>query len=218
MLDLNIQLLSILQLAVFLTAVLMHVVRRNSRLIWVYAAQSCAVVAMLLTLGLSHSSISLISVALITFLVKVTAAPKFFSKFIDHKQLKISTNTYLNLPVTLAIILGLTILVKSSIFAPIIALFPQDSQLMAFALSGILISMFLVINRKGVFSQLIGILSFENGLVAFSTLAGLEQTLAIEIGILFNMLLWILISSIMVTFVYVHFGSLDASRMSRLKD
>lgn len=218
MAEINLQLLSILELAIFLTAVLMHIVRRNAHLVSIYVLQSLAVVCMLLLLGISEQSTSLLMVALITFFVKVVSAPAFFTKLIGKKQLGMSATTYISLPLTLGLILGLTVLVKTGIFAPIVSLFPHASQLIAFALSGILISLFLVINRRGVFSQIMGILSFENGLVAFSTLAGLEQTFAIEMGILFDILLWIVISSVLVTLVYSHFGSLDTQDMRKLKD
>lgn len=216
--DTNLQLLSIFQLTVFLCSVLMHILRKNSSLILIYLLQSLSVALMLLILGINQGSISLILVGMITALVKVIGAPIFFSRLINRQQLAISTTTYLNTPITLGFILGLTALVQSYIFAPIISLFPQFQQLMAFSLSGILISLFLVINRRGVFSQLIGILSFENGLVAFSTLAGIEQILAVEIGVLFNILLWIVISSVLITLIYSHFGSLNTTEMNKLKD
>lgn len=218
MMELNTNLLSFLEVIIFLTAVAMHLVRKNSLLLLTYAAQSLAVVGMLLAVGITHGSISLLVIALITFFVKVIFAPTFFSKFIDKKQLNISTSSYLNQPITLCIILAMTILVRSNIFTPVIALFSGNLQIVALTLTGILISLFLVINRKGVFAQLMGILSLENGIVAFSTLAGLEQMFAVEAGILFDILLWILISSIMVTLVYHHFGSLETTEMNELKD
>lgn len=218
MIELNTQFLTFFEVTIFLASVAMHIARKNSRLLLIYALQSLAIVGMLLVIGINNNSNSLVVVAIITLLVKVFAASRFFSKFIDKKQLNISTSAYLTLPITLTTVLLLTIFVKSSIFTPIVSLFPGNAQLIALSLAGILISLFMVINRKGIFAQLIGILSFENGLVAFGTLTGLEQSFAIEVGILFDILLWILISSIMVTLVYSHFGTLDTTKMNRLKD
>lgn len=216
--ELNIQLLSIFEMAVFLTAVVMHVVRRNSTLITIYALQSLAVNAALVAMAVDKGATGLLLVAIASFSVKVLAAPVFFSKLLHKKELSMSSTTYLSLPITLGIILGLTILVRSTIFTPLISIFPGAIQLVTFSLAQMLISMFLIINRRGVFSQLIGILSFENGLVAFSILAGVEQTLVIELGILFDILLWIVISTVLVTLIYNHFGSLDTREMNSLKD
>lgn len=216
--NINFTLLIIFELGIFLSTILMHLARRNSTLLVLYAFQSIIVALMILVVGLNTLSMSLGVIALLTFLVKVVAAPRFFTKYIGFKQLEISTTSYLNTPITLGIILGLTIFVKSSIFSPIISIFPETNQGITMALAGILTSLFLVINRRGIFPQLIGILSFENELVAFGILAGLEQTLVIEIGILFDLLLWIIIASVLVTFIYSHFGSVNSEQLNRLKD
>lgn len=206
------------EMAIFLAAISMHIARKNSTLILLYTFQSVAVSFMLLFVGLKEASLSLTVIAILTFLVKVIGTPKFFSRTIGKEQLNIVTSSYLSLPITLGIILALTILVKSSIFAPLVSIFPNTSQAIALALSGILSSFFLIINKRGVFPQLIGILSFENEMVAFGVLVGLEQALAIEIGILFDILLWIIIASVLVKFIYSHFGSLNTKGLNRLKD
>lgn len=216
--NIYLQLLSIFVLTIFLADILMHIVKRSSNLILAYQLQSLAVTAMLFILGLNQSSLSLIYISILTFLVKIIGATLLFSKIIDKKKLNTPTTTYLNKPITLGIILGLTILVKSNIFAPIVSLSPNSAQLIAFSISGIFVSLFLIINRRGVFSQLIGILSLENGLIAFASIAGIEQILTIEIGILFDILLWIVISSVLVTLIYNHFGSLNTAEMVKLKD
>lgn len=213
-----IQVLSFSVLFVLLTSIFMHVVRRNSSLVSIYAVQSVAVVAMLIALGIKDQSSSLLIVGVITFLVKVVFAPIFFLKLINRKKLTVTATTYVSLPITLAIILGLIIFVKSSIFAPLVSLFPQYTNFFPFSLSAILISWLLVINRRGVFSQIIGILSFENGLVACGLLSGIEQTLTIELGVLFDILLWIVIASVLVTLVLRSFGSLNAAKMNALRD
>ncbi len=217
MFELDKQLLSLLEIIVFISVVLMHLVRRNSHFVLIYTLQSVAVSGMLLLFGITEGSDSLVVVALITFLFKVMAGSGFFSELIRRKKLNVPASSYLNLPITLAIILGLTLLAQSSVFQPIISLFPNEHKFVAFSLAGILISLFLIINRRGVFSQLIGILSFENNLVALGLMTGIEQTLVIEIGILVNILLWIIISGVLVTLIYSHFGSLDTKEMSKLK-
>lgn len=220
MISQNLQLLSILVLIVFICSITLHIARRNSTTVLIYIMQSVSVSLMILLLGIHGDFLSpgLISIAVLTFLIKCVGAPIFFSKLISRKQLSTSTTTYLNLPITLAIILGLTVLVKSGIFAPIVFLSPLTSQLTIFALSGIMISLFLIVNKRTVFSQLIGILSFENGMVAFTILTGIEQTLAIEIGILFDLTLWIVISSILVRMIYTHFGSLNTNTINKLRE
>lgn len=220
MININLQLLSILVLAIFLSSILLHIARRNSTAMLIYVLQSLAVSLMLFLLGVggSHFSLSLILIAVLTFFIKCIGAPVFFSTLISKKQLSTSTTTYLNLPITLAIVLALTILVKSGIFTPIVFISSATPQLITFSLAGIFISLFLMINKRAVFSQLIGVLSFENLMVAFTILVGIEHTLVIEIGILFDLTLWIVISSVLIKMIYTHFGSLNTNAINNLRE
>jgi hydrogenase-4 membrane subunit HyfE len=210
--------LIVLGMAVFIAAVFMHIARKNSSLISAYTFQSIAISLMLLFVGFNIGSMGLMITAAFTLLVKAIGAPRFLSRFIGKEQLNISTNSYLSLPITLVIILGLTILVKSYVFMPLVTILPGTSEGITLAISGIFVSLFLAINRRGVFPQLTGILSFENEMVAFGLLAGVEQSLVIEMGILFDILLWIIIASVLITLVFSHFGSLTTTEMNKLKD
>jgi hydrogenase-4 membrane subunit HyfE len=218
MVDTHLSLIVMLELIVYLSVVGMQIVRRSSRMIMLYLAQSIAVVAILLTVGLQENSLGLVTVGIITFLIKCIAAPIFFSKFITREQRELRSETYLNLPITLAVILGLLMFVRSSFLAPLLSFLPQDIMVMTLSLSGLLTSLLLMINRRGILAQLIGIVSFENGLVAFSALAGIAETFAIEVWILFDILLWIIIAIILTRFVYAHFGTHDTGKLRILRD
>lgn len=217
MFDFNLQLIVLLEACVFLTVVGMQIVRRNSRMITLYVLQSFAVVALVITTSILEKSLSLFIVGIIILLIKGVAAPLFFSRFITREQRELRAETYLNLPITLAVVLGLLMFVRSSYLAPLLAFFPHDSMAITLAVAGLFISLFLIINRRGIIAQLIGILSFENGLVAFSTLSGIIHSFVIEAWILFDILIWIIIAITLTRFVYFHFGTHDTRKMSILK-
>jgi len=67
-------------------------------------------------------------------------------------------------------------------------------------------------------SQIIGILSLENTIVAFTIFAGLEQSASLQIGIIFDIFVWLIIATVFVSMIYKHFGSLDVTSMKTLKD
>ena len=81
-----------------------------------------------------------------------------------------------------------------------------------------LLSIFLTINRKSALSQIIGILSLENSIVAFAIFAGLEQSPSLQIGILFDISIWLTIATAFISMIYAHFGSLDITSMKNLTD
>ena len=78
-------------------------------------------------------------------------------------------------------------------------------------------SLFLTINRKGAISQIIGVLSLDNCIFAFGYFLGLEQSIALEIGLLFDVFFWIIISGIFVRMILTHYGTLDVTELRGLK-
>jgi len=213
------QLLLALATVIFAAAVFLHLARKNSSAVRLYVMQSAAVACLLLLASFEHLSPLLAMAILSTFAVKLVIAPFFFFRLIRRHQLKFTVSTYLNTPLTLAIIAVLVTLVQSDIFKPLVRLAPSgQGLLLTTTIATILISMLLMINRKGALSQMIGILSLENGIVAFALFAGLEQSPALQMGITFNIMIWIMIASVFVTMIFRQFGSLDVTTMKELTE
>jgi hydrogenase-4 component E len=159
----------------------------------------------------------LLAIAVI-FVVKVLVAPRFFFGLVKKHQLKFSVSTYLNSPATLIVLALLTGVTYSQLFLPLTILSQNEGKTLLLAVATMFISIFLIINRRGALSQMIGILSLENGIVSFATLAGLEQAPGLQIGIMFDILVWIIIASVFASMLYRQFGSLDVTSMTHLKE
>ena len=202
----------------FLTTVLLHTTRKNTSAIMLYRVQSLIIGAILLKSFYETGSLALLIVALVTIIVKVLAAPQFFQSLIKKQALTLSASTYLNTPLTLAALVALIAIVHTGIFDPLASLAPMNKDLLSLTLSAIFVSFFLIINRKGAISQMLGILSLENTIVAFAFLAGLDQSPSLQIGILFDIFIWFSVATIFVAMMYKHFRSLDVTIMNHLKD
>lgn len=205
-------------IAVFLTVVFLHVTRKSSTAITLYIVQSTAITLIILGSFFETHAAALAFIALLTFVVKVIIAPLFFGRLIKKHRLTFSASTYLNVPTSLLAVVLLTALAHSKIFAPLTSIIPWNASMIALSLSVILIAFLLIVNRKGILSQMVGILSLENGIVAFSVLSGLEQAPGLQVGILFNIIIWVIIASIFASMIYHHFGSLEATMMKHLKE
>lgn len=203
---------------VFLTIVFLHIAKKNFGAVLAYGMQSFAIAIVLFNSFYKTGNISLFFVALLAFFVKAILAPIFFTRLIQKHKLTFLVSTYLNLPLTLIFIAVLTAIADSAKFTPLTNIIPANHELLTFALSSMLLSLFLIVNRKGALSQIIGILSFENSIVAFSIFAGLEQSASLQIGIIFDILVWVIIATVFVSMIYKHFGSLDVTSMKNLKD
>ena len=212
------QMLLILEILVFAAAVFLHLTKKNSSAVRLYIAQSAAISLLLLLPAFGEYSPLLVVAIIATITVKLFVAPYFFFSLIKRHRLKFSVSTYLNTPITVLIIAALVAFTRTSVFRPLTQLAAEGGNLLLLSVATILISLFLIINRKGALSQMLGILSLENGIVAFALFAGLEQNPGLQIGITFNILIWITIATVFISMIYRQFGSLDVTTMKKLTE
>ena len=129
-------------IAIFLTVVFLHMVKKNSTAITLYLIQSLAITAILLWSFFDTYSILLLAVALLTFAVKAVIAPLFFARLVRKHQLKFSASTYLNLPMTLIMVTILMVVTSSRLFAPLVSIVPANEKILSLSLAIILIAFF----------------------------------------------------------------------------
>lgn len=214
----NILILQFLLEIIFVTILFLHVAKKNYEAVIAYGMQSLVIVLILFNSFLKTGSIFLFIAILLLLVVKVILAPIFFVKLIKKHEVIFSASTYFNMPITLIFIVVLTFIAHSQKFAPLTGIIPANQVLLSFALSSMFLSLFLIINRRGSLSQVIGILSFENSIVAFAIFAGLEQSAMLQMGIIFDIFVWVIIATVFISMIYQHFGSLDVTSMRHLKD
>jgi len=214
----NILFLQLLMGIIFLTLIFLHLTKKNFIATVAYAIQSFAIVIILLNSFFETGNIYMYVVILATLIIKVILAPLFFNRLIKKHDLVFSASTYLNTPLMLIIIAVLTFVANSRKFAPLTGIIPANQTLLSLALSSIFISLFLIVNRKGTLSQILGILSLENSIVAFIVFAGLEQSVGLQVGVIFDIFIWIIIAFMFMSMIHKHFGSQDITSMKNLKD
>lgn len=212
------QIVFFLEVILFSSVIFMHLSKKSSSVIALYVLQSLIIAMLLFGSAFQEASWTLFGVALLVFVVKVVVSPYFFHKLVTEHQLKFTASTYLNGPITLVVLAILTGVPYSRFLAPLTILSRQNEQTLLLAVAMMLISFFLIINRKGALSQMIGVLSLENGIVSFACLAGLEQTPGLQLGIMFDIFVWVIIATVFASMVYRQYGSLDVTAMTRLRE
>lgn len=212
------QMVFFLEVIIFASVIFMHLSKKSSSVIALYVLQSLIIAMLLFRSSFQEASWSLFWVALVVFTVKVIVSPYFFQRLISKNQLKFTASTYLNGPMTLVTLALLTGVTYSRFFQPLTVLSRQNEHTLLLAVAMMLISVFLIINRKGALSQMIGVLSLENGIVSFACLAGLEQTPGLQLGIIFDILVWVIIATVFASMVYKQYGSLDVTAMTHLRE
>lgn len=203
---------------ILLTTIFLHTAKKDSFVVTLYCIQSCAISILLFKSAFETDSSPLLVVAFLTFIIKALVAPRFFTKLIKKHELKFSSPTYLNAPLTLIMITALTVIAHAQVFSSLTTIVPANKGLLSLTLAIMLISLLLLINRKEAISQMTGILSLENGIVAFAIFSGLDQSPGLQIGIMFDIALWLIIATIFTSMIYKHFRSLDVTTMKHLKE
>ncbi len=215
------EILTIACVAAFVSTIVMHITRKNVTLIGLYALQSLSLATFLGVISWLESDRTLMLVAALTFLIKVVLAPYFFGGMIKRSRLFFAEGTHLGIPLSLAFILVLMFF-STKLLLPFVGVIPGESllplMLYPIMISGILVSLFFIVNHHDVLGQIVGILSLENWTMLTGVAIGIEQTLLLEIGISFDIAVWIAISLIFVSKLHQNFGNLRISHLTHLKE
>ncbi|MGB3073074.1 MAG: hypothetical protein WBP40_01675 [Candidatus Moraniibacteriota bacterium] len=205
-----------LDLMAFVAVVLLHLVKSTTYTLRLYALQSAAVATIIIVLGIAGDELGLVIVGVVTFIAKVIVAPYFFLRLLRRFGHLVASTSYLSTPATLAVMLGLIVFAASQSFAALWTVSSVTPDVFVFNIAMVFIAIFLLINRQGALAQIIAVLALENSVVLFALFLGVKQTLALELGIVFDILVWMVIAYAFLRLVHRQFGSLDTREMNRL--
>ena len=182
-----------------------------------YGLQSLLLAIVATTIAISESRRELLVTAALTVALKTILIPWFLMRTVDRIGIHREIEPFLNVPVSLLICLGLTV-----VGYRVSAGFERGAQqvthhLIGVALSLLLIGLFLMVTRKKAITQILALLTVENAvfLVAVGVTTGMP--LIVEFGIAFDVMLAVLVLGILVQRIVARFESMDVSRLSNLK-
>ena len=182
-----------------------------------YGLQSLLLAIVATTIAISESRPELFVTAALTVVLKTILIPWFLMRTVDRIGIHREIEPFLNVPVSLLICLGLTV-----VGYRVSTGFEEGAQqvthhLIGVALSLLLIGLFLMVTRKKAITQILALLTVENAvfLVAVGVTTGMP--LIVELGIAFDVMLAVLVLGILVQRIVGRFESMDVSRLSDLK-
>jgi hydrogenase-4 component E len=112
---------------------------------------------------------------------------------------------------------GLTLL-GYLVARPFTSLARLGNNTLAVAIALVLTGFFLMINRRKAISQVIGLLTVENGvMLAAIALTTYGMPLVVEFGIFFDVLVAVMILGILIYRIRETFASMDTSKLNQLK-
>lgn len=211
----DIQNITLICAGVFLLALGMNLVRKNTTLVWFYLLQSVLVAVILIALAVAENDQVLFLSGILTLAIKAVVAPLFLLGLIRRFGAHFSAASYLSLPLILLSLGGVTAF-SYYLVAPSILSVGQNVPLL---IASIFTALFLMVNRRGALAAVIGILSLENGIVLLATLMGVTHSVGLELAIAFDISLWIAIAGGFLAMMYRQFGTLEAhATMTKLTE
>jgi hydrogenase-4 component E len=156
--------------------------------------------------------------AALTLIFKAIVLPLMLERLVTKIEIRQEIQPYLNVPISVIISGGLTLLaytVAESFQRPDEAGLGHNT--LAVAISLFLIGFFMMVNRRKALTQVLGLLSLENGLLLAAMSLTYGMPLIVEIGIFFDVLVAALLLAILIYRIRETFDSMDVSRLSRLR-
>ncbi len=158
--------------------------------------------------------------AVMTVVVKAVFVPILLERLVDRIEIRHEIAPIVNVPLSIVISGCLTFvayLVGESFYHPDEFAGSLGHNTLAVAISVFLIGFFMMINRRKALSQVLALLTLENGVFLAAICLTYGMPLIVELGVFFDVLVAVLVLGILVYRIRETFESMDVSKMRRLR-
>ena len=188
----------------------------------IFGVQSFLLAVIAGTIAIFNGAPHIFIAAVLTLLVKAILVPILLERLVDRMEIRHEIEPILNVPFSVMISGGLTLLgyiVAESFYHPEQTPGPaaMGHNTLAVAISLFLIGFFMMINRRKALTQVLALLSLENGLFLAAISLTYGMPLIVELGVFFDVLVAVLVLGILVYRIRETFESMDVSKMRKLR-
>jgi hydrogenase-4 component E len=209
-----ITLMAALMLVVQLLLVVQRMLLTNIRL---FAIQSLFLAGIAGVVAWFHNAAHVYLVVVLTLMGKVIFLPWLLGRQVRRIQITQEIEPLLNAPASMLLCGGFTLL-GYIVARPFTSLERLGNNTLAVAITLVLTGFFLMFNRRKAITQVLGLLTVENGvMLAAVALTTYGMPLVVELGIFFDVLIAVMVLGILVYRIRETFASMDTSKLSQLK-
>lgn len=159
----------------------------------------------------------LLGVAILVLIIKGIVLPRVLARAVTNIGMERAAAPYVSTPIALAVC-GALIVVAFYVMVPISSSNPLPTAgAMPLAFAGVLIGLFVTVNRRRALTQILGFLTLENGIFLLALLATYGVPFIVEAGIFIDVLVAVLIMEVFVYRIKENFDSSDVGQMGELK-
>ena len=209
-----ITLLASLMLVFQLLLVVQRMLITNIRL---FALQSLLLATIATVVAIVYGAWHVLVIAVLTLIGKVIFLPWLLTRLVRRIKIEQEVRPFVNMPASMLICGALTVL-ASVVVRPFTSLERLGSNTLAVALTLLLTGFFLMINRRKAITQVLALLTVENGvMLAAVALTTYGMPLVVELGIFFDVVVAVMVLGILVYRIRESFDSMDTSKLNQLK-
>lgn len=153
-------------------------------------------------------------------LVKAILVPVLLERLVERINIRHEIEPIINVPLSVVISGGLTLvgyIVAASFYHPESGAASLGHNTLAVAVSVFLIGFFMMLNRRKALTQVVALLSLENGIFLAAICLTYGMPLIVELGVLFDVLVAVMVLGILVYRIRETFESMDVSKLRRLR-
>jgi len=207
-------LMAALMLVVQLLMIGQRMLLTNIRL---FALQSVFLAGIAGVIAFVHNASHVYIVAVLTIIGKVLFLPWLLARQVRRIRITQEIEPLLNAPTSMLLCGALTLL-GYIVARPFTSLERLGNNTLGIAITLVLTGFFLMINRRKAITQVLALLTVENGvMLAAVALTTYGMPLVVELGIFFDVLVAVMILGILVYRIRETFSSMDTSKLSQLK-
>ena len=182
-----------------------------------FALQSLLLAVIAAVVGYSYGASHVYVIALLTLVGKVIFLPWRLERLVRQIKIEQEIRPFVNMPASMLTCGALTVLAYV-VARPITSLERLGSNTLAVAMTLLLTGFFLMINRRKAITQVLALLTMENGvMLAAIALTTYGMPLVVEIGIFFDVVVAVMVLGILVFRIRETFASMDVSKLNELK-
>jgi hydrogenase-4 component E len=203
--------------AMLVLQLLMVVQRMLLTSIRLFALQSLMLALIAVIIAYFHNAAHVYWVAGLTLVGKVFFLPWLLNRLVRRIQIHQEIEPLLNSTASM-LLCGVFTLVGYIVARPFTTLQRLGNNTLAIAITLLLTGFFLMFNRRKAITQVLGLLTVENGvMLAAVALTTYGMPLVVELGIFFDVMVAVMVLGILVYRIRETFSSMDVSKLSRLR-
>ena len=188
----------------------------------IFAVQSFLLAAIAGIIAYFNQATHIYIVALLTLILKAGVLPRLLERLVERIGIRREIEPLINVPLSILIAGCLTLVayvVARSFYHPeeTSARAALGHNTLAVAIALFLIGFFTMLNRRKALTQVLGLLSLENGLFLAAISLTYGMPLVVEIGIFFDVLVAVMVLGILVSRIREAFDSMDVSKLRKLR-